>query len=333
MTWTKASPVLIAAVIFDGARMFFEMFWFFGPALAAALCTAAASSVLGGGGAATAVSGLFCSAGATAIGVLGAVPIEAFGILMSMALGFAGFLTLGLGILMTNSRIFKANATGFLWFIGSFAVSEIPLIGTLPSFTIVLYRLYHTQIKVEQAALKKYQEEQVAQQLQNRRQQAAQIAQQQNIQQAQFIEQKAANEAQYAQEAANDEQYERGGSDIGNQTARQMRQDEQESSREQLSKSSVDQEADETQFNTLKDALSELNAKQNRTAEENQKLIRARQIMQQVSIETNETDPVLRAAYERARQGQKVSNDTGATKNEFVFNNVREIPGSVRRAA
>jgi hypothetical protein len=71
------------------------------------------------------------------------------------------------------------------------------------------------------------------------------------------------------------------------------------------------------------DALSELNSKQNRTREENIRLVKARQIMQRGSIDVNETDPVLRAAYERARRGEKAYDGTYAHHKGFRFDNVR----------
>lgn len=200
MTWGKALPVFATAVMFDLVRIFFEQFWFFGPALAGLYCTAK-----GGGGA---IVTTVCGAGAAAVGTVAFGLLESFGVIMAMAAGFVSFLTLGLWILMTNARILKANATGSLWFVGGFGVSIIPIIGTIPIFSIVLWRLYRTQIKVEKAALKKFEKGQASEQLQIQRQQTMQRAQIQAAHEAQFMEQEAVNDAMYGQaQAANDERY------------------------------------------------------------------------------------------------------------------------------
>lgn len=78
---------------------------------------------------------------------------------------------------------------------------------------------------------------------------------------------------------------------------------------------------DDNQFETMSDALSQLNSKQNRTPEENEKLTKAKKIMETHSIDATERDPVLRAAYERAEMGQKVFDGTSETRNGFVFSN------------
>jgi hypothetical protein len=83
-------------------------------------------------------------------------------------------------------------------------------------------------------------------------------------------------------------------------------------------------EETEVQFETLKDALSELNNKKDRTRADNQKLIRAMEIMEDTrrfSIDDRD-DPVLMAAYNRAQMGQKVFERTYETRNGFKFSNV-----------
>lgn len=329
MTRSKAMIVLVPAGIFDVARAFFEMFWFFGPALAWTLCTTGVNSVIGttvanAGG--QAVAGL-CGAAAMVGGAAAAAPLEAFGVMMSMAVGFAGFLALGLLITIVNRRLFRAQATGLAWFIGSFAVSEIPFIGTIPAFTIAIYRLYRTQIRVEKAALKKWQEEQTVTQLQERNQEEAQRAQYQVAQQTQFIQQEATNDEMDQIRATNDEKY--GGKKPQNERiiGQPVRRAEDSGTEEPQKKPS----RIETEFDTLKDALSELNAKVDRTREENRKLIMARQIMLGGLANVNETDPVLQAARSRALLGQKVRSEENP--NGFQFNNLREIPDRVREAA
>lgn len=181
MTWKKASPVLIVAGIFDAVRLMFEMFWFFGPALTALYCTVKASDVVGALGGLTA---FVCSAGATAAGVAGAPAIEAFGVVMAMATGFMGWLVIGGWVVMTNSRIFKENAGNAVWFGASLLISEVPIIGSLPAISVAVWRLYHVQIKKDRADLKKYKEDQAAEELKERQQQAAEFIQTQQAQAA-----------------------------------------------------------------------------------------------------------------------------------------------------
>lgn len=228
MTWGKAAPILAVAGLFDLLRLFFSLFWFLGPALAALYCTVNASETLANwtfGLLGVKTAAVACSAGAAAIGAAGVAVTAPFGIVMAMATGFAGFLVLGLWIIMANARIFKASATGAFQLVASFGMSEIPFIGALPVFTIALWKLYKNQIQVEQAAYKKWEKEQEEAGAQTRRQQAVQAMQRQQAQvaeQNQFMEQQAANDEEFAQEqeavqtkelgrveeeAANDDQY------------------------------------------------------------------------------------------------------------------------------
>lgn len=201
MTWKKAAPVLVVAAIFDAVRLMFEMFWFFGPALAALYCTVKASSVVGGLGGLTT---FLCTLVAGAAGFAGAPMIEAFGVVMAMATGFMGWLVVGGWIVLTNARILKENAGNALWFGASLLISEVPIIGAVPAITVATWRLYHTQIKHDTAALQKYEEEQAAEQLKEQ-QQTEQMLQ---VQAAQRSQQEAANDELYAQDqASNDEQF------------------------------------------------------------------------------------------------------------------------------
>lgn len=223
MTWPKAIPVIGLAGAFDALRIFFELFWFFGPAVAGFYCT----SVLSGGlstwtfgllGTKTAAA--ICAAGAVAGGAVLAQPLIALGVVMAMAVGFIGFLVLGFVVITKNPRLVSANASGAVWLIGSFALSELPLVGAIPSYSMALAKLYHTQIKKEQAALKAWQKAHAGELLRARQEQAAELMQ---MQTAQLQEQEAANDALYdeqiqeqeaadieearAAEAANDAQY------------------------------------------------------------------------------------------------------------------------------
>jgi hypothetical protein len=217
MTWSRATPVLTVAIIFDFVRLIFEWFWFFGPAFATIYCTAKVGGVfttwtagiLGAKTAALACSGavLGVVAGATAItGGISAEAITVFGIVMAMAVGLLGWLTVGIILFLSNERIFKENAMSFVI---SLMISETPIIGSLPAITISVWRMYHNQIKIEKAALKKWEKENADAQAQERNQQALQIRQIQNAQWAQIEEQEAANEELYAKEqAANENVYE-----------------------------------------------------------------------------------------------------------------------------
>lgn len=157
MTWMKALPVLVIALVFDALRFVFEQFWFFGPALAGVYCTAKVNGVLtawttGLLGAKTAAAA--CGAGATVAGYFGAPAFEAFGVVMAIAVGLFGWMTVGLILIITNSRIFKENEGHALWFIASLLISETPIIGSIPGFTIITVKMYNTQIKKDKENLK-----------------------------------------------------------------------------------------------------------------------------------------------------------------------------------
>lgn len=179
MAWPKAAPLLVIAVIADLLRFFFQMFWFFGPALAALLCTIGVNDALG-----TSVSGVggkivagACTAAAATAGAAGMPAIEAFGIVMADAVGLSAFLALGFLLLMTNARIFAVIKNTWLWLTGSLGISIIPFIGAFPAFSVVLWRLYRRQIKLETTAYKKWEKEQSARRLQERTQREAQFMQ------------------------------------------------------------------------------------------------------------------------------------------------------------
>jgi len=172
MTWRGAAPALVVSVLTDALKLFFNMFWFFGPALAAIYCTAKVGSVVG-----TTAGGLLCGAGAGVVGFFGAGPIAAFGVIMADATAVAGFLALLLVILISNTRIFKTVATGWMYLGAGFTVGAMPLVGALPTFTFTTWRLYRLQMKIEQAAHKKWERENAAAQQQERKRQTARLMQ------------------------------------------------------------------------------------------------------------------------------------------------------------
>ncbi len=202
MTWTKALPVIAISFVFDALRSFFGMFWLFGPALAAAYCTAVASDTLATwtfGLLGTKTAAAACATSAAAVGSLLSAPLIIFGTVMGMAVGLFGWLTIGLVIMMTNARIFKEHAGHSFLFIFGLGLSEVPLIGALPALTGSTLRMYHTQIKSDKEALKKYEKGNADAQLQERREQAAELMQNQNMQLAQAAQQAEVDNETYAE--------------------------------------------------------------------------------------------------------------------------------------
>lgn len=194
MTWGRATPVLVVAGVFDLVRAFFNMFWFFGPALAAVYCTSKASDWVGSlwGLTATVCAGVSAAAGAAVAKVT--IP---FSVVMADATALLAFLTLGLWILISNARIFKKGGSGALTFTAGFGVSAIPIIGTLPACTFSIWRLYRAQIAIEKVAYATWEKETAAARLQQQKQQVMHMTQIQAIQQAQFMRQEAANDDEY----------------------------------------------------------------------------------------------------------------------------------------
>ena len=203
MTWSKATPALVISVIFDALRLMFVGFIFFGPAMDGLYCDYKVSDLIG---TAFGLTTAGCAAGAATLGFFGAPAFMAFGTVMAMATGFAGWLFVGIWLMITNSRIFKENA---LWFVGSLLFSEVPFIGAIPAITVSVWKMHSNQIKIEKEAYAKWKKENADAQLQEQNQRATQIAQLQVAQQAQLAQQQeAANDALYDQiEAANDERY------------------------------------------------------------------------------------------------------------------------------
>lgn len=152
MTWGKAAPVLIASLISDALRGFFSLFWFFGPALGTLFCALKLDAV----GTTAAVT--VCTAAGAALGAAASAAMITLGTIMAMAIGVAGWLAVGFLILTTNARILKTDATAIIWILGGFALSEIPLIDSLPFMTGTVWKLYHTQIRRETEAHKAWRE-------------------------------------------------------------------------------------------------------------------------------------------------------------------------------
>jgi len=235
-----------------------------------------------------------------------------FGTIMAMAIGLVGWMLVYLILVMGNLRIFKVGAGSVLTMTVSLAVGEMPLLNALPALTFATARLYRAQIKRERAELKEWEKTHAAQLQQQREEQRQQLVQAQRVRiQAEEAQEKAAREEEEMKRDENQEatynQRESGGYDEQREPDR-----------------SSEEESTDIQFETMRDALSELNDKQNRTLEENRTLLRAKEIMERGSLNQNENDPVLRAAYERAAQGQKVYDGSPENRNGFVFKNLRK---------
>lgn len=181
MTWGRAWPALAVCAVFDGLRLFFEFFWFFGPALATAYCASLGES----GSLISGVKTLSCSATAGVATYFGF--FVGFGVVMAMAVGLFGWLAIVLGIAMTNMRIITEHQAHAAWLFGSLLVSELPLIGSIPALTITIGRLYHTQIKTDAETLKKYKKEHAAAELQERQERILEL-QQARVAQARAME-------------------------------------------------------------------------------------------------------------------------------------------------
>jgi len=205
MTWTKATPVLVVCAIFDALRFMCEMFWFFGPALAAAYCAAHVGDTLASwtfGLLGTKTAAIACSATAAALGAAAVEITAPLGVILAIAVGLVGWLTIGLWIVMTNSRILKENEGNAIWFVASLLISEIPIVDVFPALTVTVWRMYRVQIRKEKKALQEYEKKHADEQRQEHNQQTAELMQARGEQEAQ-IAQTQAQEAADAEAAAN----------------------------------------------------------------------------------------------------------------------------------
>jgi hypothetical protein len=208
MTWGQAIIVIAIAIVFDALRAFLHFFWFFGPAILAAYCAYKVGDI-------AIIGGLAAKACVVAAGAAGVAGIEVTGPLGEVAadaVGLMCFLALGLFILLTNARLIKTATSAPMQFAAAFAVGEIPFLGALPVFTVVIWKLYRTQIRTEKQAHQTWEKANAAELAQKRQQQALQAAQIANAQQEEALEaageEEAATEAQLEEdEMANDSQY------------------------------------------------------------------------------------------------------------------------------
>ncbi len=202
MTWMRAAPVLAVCFVFDALRFIFEQFWFFGPAFIGVATNAALHGGILGKMAGVLVGGIAAFVGGPFFVI--------FGVVMAMAVGLMGWMIVGLMLLLTNARLFKENAGSTLWFVFSLGISEIPFIDSLPVLTVIMARMYHSQIKKERAALKAYENEQAGLLRAEQAQQAAEIMQVRATELAQAEQQEAEEDDALYEQATNDELYDDG---------------------------------------------------------------------------------------------------------------------------
>lgn len=155
MTWRKAMPIILFALAFDLARVFFNFFWLFGPALLAGGIGSAASELVG-----ETFGGMVGGAGGLLVGYFGSPVFVFFGIIMAMAVGLLGWMTIITLLLFFNTRIFAPSS--FITILLGFGISELPFVSVLPALTGTTLRLYRVQIRRERKALAAWQEEQAA---------------------------------------------------------------------------------------------------------------------------------------------------------------------------
>lgn len=216
MTWKKATPLLVVCGIFDALRFMFEWFIFFGPALATVYCTAKlggtitsySAGILGEKAAAA-----LCGSSATVVAFVGAPAFEIFGLVMAMVVGFAGWLTLRIWILLRNGRLLTEVPSSTLWFLGSLFISSVPFLGSFPALTTATWRLYGAQIKKDKENVEKWEKRNAdALAQEHQQQQAEREGQNQAVQQERAAQQEAkeAEEEDTAQaeqqEGGNEEQ-------------------------------------------------------------------------------------------------------------------------------
>ena len=209
MTWPKASPVLVVAVISWALGVFFDSLLFLGPALADVACTGyvggkAISWTAGLLGYKTAAIACTAAIGAgvasisVATGGTSTEAIEGFGTLMAMIIGFIGWLGIGFWLLMKNPQIYEDNA---LWFGTGLLASVIPFVDALPGFLGTLFKMYSNQIKKDKERFAAWKKEQ-GRLAEERAAETTALIQAQAVMEAQ--EQEVANDAAYEQELADE---------------------------------------------------------------------------------------------------------------------------------
>ncbi len=154
----KAVFAILLAVLFDALKFVCNFLIFFAPLIAGFLAGVYASSsglpswasgaigVIAGGS--TAV--LEAAGGAAVVGVVGAI--------MSVIIGFMGWLFFIVWFLITNVPMLTSPRR-FLKIVWGFVTSSVPILNALPSFTIFIGRIILDVRKEDRAARKTWDEE------------------------------------------------------------------------------------------------------------------------------------------------------------------------------
>lgn len=171
MTRSKAMPVLLLCGGVDLLRFMAECLGFLGPAAAGAGAGALAEGVVG-----SKIAAGVAALTAGAVGYTLGPALEVIGLVLGVFIGFAGWLFVGFILAFTNARIFKANATHWIWFAFSLLLALIPGVAAIPSLFFVTRSMYKTQIKKERAALAAWQAEQDTLSQQQQQEQRAYLA-------------------------------------------------------------------------------------------------------------------------------------------------------------
>jgi hypothetical protein len=154
MTWSKAGPVLALALLFDAIRVFFQFFWFFGPALAVGYCQVGVDG---------AVASAACSATATTVGYFGAPIFMYLGSIGAIIAAIAGWMIVGLIVVSTNFRILYVNARTLLHYVMGLGVGLMPFVGSLPALSVTVGYQYRLQIAHDKEKYAAWQQQNAAQ--------------------------------------------------------------------------------------------------------------------------------------------------------------------------
>jgi hypothetical protein len=137
-------------------QLFFVFFWLTGPAVAAVGCTSVTNDLIGtdvtnlGGK----FAALVCAAAAATAGFYMSPALVSFGSVLAMVIGFFTWMTLGLILILTDSRVFIEEPRSLVWYISSLAISLIPLANGFFELTLTAWRILNAQTKKERVKLK-----------------------------------------------------------------------------------------------------------------------------------------------------------------------------------
>lgn len=182
----RAYAIVVLILGLELLQLFFVFFWLTGPAMAAVGCTSITNDLVGAdlsslGGK---FSALVCAAAAATAGFYLSPALVYFGSVVAMVVGFFTWMTLGLILILTDSRVFVENPRSLVWYISGLAVSLIPLANGFFELTLTAGRILRTQMKTERAKLKAWEAAHAKQLAQERATQMAAIAEAQAVAEA-----------------------------------------------------------------------------------------------------------------------------------------------------